>query len=50
MAIAATRQLARPSRVALAGLGVAAVAAAFVSPILSIGLAGLMLWQATRAD
>ncbi|MNY81713.1 hypothetical protein D3C86_2234180 [compost metagenome] len=50
VAIAATRQLARPAKAALVGLGVATVAAAFVSPVLSLGLAGLMLWQASRAD
>lgn len=50
VAIAATRQLARSNKAAVAGLGVAALASAFVSPVLSIGLAGLMLWQATRAE
>ncbi|MBO9541119.1 hypothetical protein J7643_11070 [bacterium] len=50
VAIAATRQLARPNKLAIAGLGAATVAAAFVSPVLSLGLVGLMLWQAFRAD
>lgn len=50
VAIAATRQLARPSKVAVAGLGVATVAAAVLSPVLSLGLVGLMLWQAFRED
>lgn len=48
VAIAATRQLTRPNKVAVAGLGVATVAGAFVSPVLSLGLVGLMLWQAFR--
>lgn len=49
VAIAATRSMPRGSKLALAGLACAAVAASFVSPVLALGLAGLMLWQATKA-
>lgn len=46
IAIAATRSLPRGNKLAIAGLALATLAAAQVSPLLALGLVGLMLWQA----
>ncbi|HEY9856559.1 MAG TPA: hypothetical protein V6D05_12530 [Stenomitos sp.] len=49
IAIAVTRSLPRANKLALAGLAVATLAASQVSPVLALGLVGLMLWQAFGA-
>lgn len=50
VAIAATRQLPRINRPAIVGLACATAFAALISPLLALGLVGLMLWQAFRPD
>lgn len=46
VAIAATRSLPRDHRLAMAGMACAVLAASFVSPLLALGLVGLMLLRA----
>lgn len=46
IAIAATRSLPRGSRLAMAGLAAASLAAMHVSPVLALGLSAILIWQA----
>ncbi len=50
VAIAVARSMPRGNKLALAGLACATAAAWFVSPVLALGLVGLMLWQAFGAE
>lgn len=50
VAIAVARSMPRSNKLAMLGLVVASAAATFVSPVLALGLVGLLLWQAFGAE